>query len=114
RKRDDLIPADRRHAHPRFQEGNFEQNLNLLQPIQSISREKGCTMAQVALAWVLGRGDDIVPIPGTKKRKFLEENVGAVGVSLTETEAQTLDRALPLGAAAGFRYPEFQLKGLGI
>ncbi len=71
-------------------------------------------MAQVALAWVLGRGDDIVPIPGTKKRKFLEENVGAVGVSLTKSEADALAAALPAGAASGFRYPEFQLKGLGI
>jgi aryl-alcohol dehydrogenase-like predicted oxidoreductase len=114
RKRDDLIPADRRHAHPRFQEGNFEQNLNLLRPIEALAREKQCTMAQVALAWLLGRGDDIVPIPGTKKRKFLEENVGAVGVSLTKAEADALDKALPAGTAAGTRYPEFQLKGLGI
>ena len=74
----------------------------------------GCTMAQVVLAWVLGRGNDIVPIPGTKKRKFLEENVDAVGVSLTESEAAALDTALPPGAASGFRYTEFQLKGLGI
>jgi aryl-alcohol dehydrogenase-like predicted oxidoreductase len=114
RKRDDLIPADRRHAHPRFQEGNFEQNQNLLQPIATIARDKGCTMAQVALAWLLSRGDDIVPIPGTKKPRFLEENVGAVGVNLAESEAAMLDTALPLGAAAGLRYPEFQLKGLGI
>jgi aryl-alcohol dehydrogenase-like predicted oxidoreductase len=114
RQRGDLIESDRRHAHPRFQEGNFERNLDLLGPIEAIARAKGCTMAQVALAWVLGRGDDIVPIPGTKKRKFLEENVGAVGVSLTEAEAQSLEKALPFGAAAGFRYPEFQLKGLGI
>jgi aryl-alcohol dehydrogenase-like predicted oxidoreductase len=114
RQRDDLIPADRRHAHPRFQEGNFEQNLALLRPIEAIALEKGCTMAQVALAWVIGRGDDIVPIPGTKKRKFLEENVGAIGVSLTKSEADALTMALPPGAAAGFRYPEFQLKGLGI
>jgi aryl-alcohol dehydrogenase-like predicted oxidoreductase len=71
-------------------------------------------MAQVALAWVLGRGDDIVPIPGTKKRKFLEENVGALGVSLTESDIEALEMALPPGAAAGLRYPEFQLKGLGI
>jgi aryl-alcohol dehydrogenase-like predicted oxidoreductase len=63
---------------------------------------------------VLGQGDDIVPIPGTKKRKFLEENIGVVGVNLTRSEADALDRALPPGAAAGFRYPEFQLKGLGL
>ncbi len=71
-------------------------------------------MAQVALAWVLGRGDDIVPIPGTKKRKFLEENVGALGVALTESESEALETALRPAAAAGLRYPEFQLKGLGI
>ena len=114
RKRDDLIATDRRHAHPRFQEGNFEQNLNLLRPIEEIARKKGCTMAQVALAWVLGRGDDIVPIPGTKKRRLLEENVGALHVNLSEEEALTLEMALPAGAASGLRYPEFQLKGLGI
>jgi len=114
RQRADLIETDRRHAHPRFQEGNFERNLGLLQPIEIIARNKGCSMAQVALAWVLQRGDDIVPIPGTKKRKFLEENVAALGVNLTEAEAEALEMALPLGAAAGFRYPEFQLKGLGI
>jgi aryl-alcohol dehydrogenase-like predicted oxidoreductase len=114
RQRGDLIEGDRRHAHPRFQEGNFERNLDLLQPIETIARNKGCSMAQVALAWVLQRGEDIVPIPGTKKRKFLEENVDALGVSLTEAEAEALEMALRPGAAAGFRYPEFQLKGLGI
>src|SRR5262249_17820312 len=114
RTRDDLISADRRHAHPRFQEGNFERNLGLLEPIEAIARDKGCTMAQVALAWVLARGDDIVPIPGTKKRRFLEENVGALGVSLSKAEVEALEQAVPSGAAAGLRYPEFQLKGLGI
>lgn len=114
RQRTDLIPADRRHAHPRFQEGNFEQNLNLLQPIEAIARSKRCTMAQVALAWVLAQGDDIVPIPGTKKRVFLEENVNALDVTLSKAEMESLQRAIPPGAAAGFRYPEFQLKGLGI
>ena len=72
RRRDDLIPSDRRHAHPRFQEGNFEKNLDLLQPIGEIARAKGCTMAQVAIAWLLSRGDDLVPIPGTKRRSYLE------------------------------------------
>jgi aryl-alcohol dehydrogenase-like predicted oxidoreductase len=114
KQRDDLIAADRRHAHPRFQDGNFEKNRELLRPIEAIARAKSCTMAQVALAWVLARGDDIVPIPGTKKRKFLEENVGALGINLSEAEMEALEIALPLGAAAGFRYPEFQLKGLGI
>ena len=114
KQRDDLIPADRRHAHPRFQEGNFERNLSLLAPIKAIAEKKRCTMAQVALAWVLGRGDDIVPIPGTKKRVFLEQNATAIDVTLSEAEAEALEMALPLGAAAGPRYPETQLKGLGI
>jgi aryl-alcohol dehydrogenase-like predicted oxidoreductase len=112
--RSDLIPSDRRHAHPRFQEGNFEQNLALLKPIQSIAHAKGCTMAQVALAWLLGRGPDIVPIPGTKRRTYLEQNVAAVEIELSAAEAATLDQALPTGIAAGLRYPEFQLKGMGI
>jgi aryl-alcohol dehydrogenase-like predicted oxidoreductase len=112
--RGDLIPSDRRHAHPRFQEGNFEQNLTLLEPIQAIAQAKGCTMAQVALAWLLGRGPDIVPIPGTKRRTYLEQNVAALDVRLSAAEAATLDQAFPAGIAAGLRYPEFQLKGMGI
>jgi aryl-alcohol dehydrogenase-like predicted oxidoreductase len=112
--RGDLIPADRRHAHPRFQEGNFERNLPLLEPIRSIAEAKGCTMAQVALAWLLARGNDIVPIPGTKRRAYLEQNVAAVDLVLDRAEADELEQAFPVGAAAGLRYPEFQLKGMGI
>jgi aryl-alcohol dehydrogenase-like predicted oxidoreductase len=112
--RGDLIPSDRRHAHPRFQEGNFEQNLGLLGPIQAIAQAKGCTMAQVALAWLLGRGPDIVPIPGTKRRTYLEQNIAALDITLSAAEATTLDQAFPAGVAAGLRYPEFQLKGMGI
>ena len=112
--RGDLIPSDRRHAHPRFQEGNFEQNLALLGPIQTIAQAKGCTMAQVALAWLLGRGPDIVPIPGTKRRTYLEQNIAALDIKLSAAEATTLDQAFPAGIAAGLRYPEFQLKGMGI
>jgi aryl-alcohol dehydrogenase-like predicted oxidoreductase len=112
--RTDLIPSDRRHAHPRFQEGNFEQNLALLKPIQAIAQTRGCTMAQVALAWLLARGPDIVPIPGTKRRTYLEQNVAAVEIELSADEVAGLERAFPAGAAAGLRYPEFQLKGMGI
>ena len=112
--RGDLIEADRRHAHPRFQEGNFEKNLNLLGPIKAIADRRGCTMAQVALAWLLAQGDDIVPIPGTKKRKYLEQNAAAVDLRLTDEEIGSLDRSFPPQAAAGLRYPEFQLKMLGI
>jgi aryl-alcohol dehydrogenase-like predicted oxidoreductase len=113
-KRDDLIPADRRHAHPRFQEGNFEQNLNLLKPLQAAADKRGVTTAQIAIAWLLSRGDNIVPIPGTKRRKYLEENAVAVDITLTDAEIKALEQAFPPHAAAGLRYPEFQLKMMGI
>ena len=112
--RSDLIPSDRRHAHPRFQDGNFERNLELLPAITAIATARGCTMAQVALAWLLARGADIVPIPGTKRRTFLEQNAAAVEVELSDADVDALDRAFPPGAAAGLRYPEFQLKAMGI
>ncbi|MGH6768329.1 MAG: aldo/keto reductase [Xanthobacteraceae bacterium] len=113
-KRDDLIPADRRHAHPRFQEGNFEQNLNLLGPVRTIAAAHDCTMAQVALAWLLARGDDIVPIPGTKRRKYLEQNAAAADIALNATDVARLEQSFPPQIAAGLRYPEFQLKMMGI
>jgi aryl-alcohol dehydrogenase-like predicted oxidoreductase len=114
KRRDDLIPTDRRHAHPRFQEGNFEQNLALLRPLEQLAAEKGWTPSQVALAWLLAQGDDIVPIPGTKRRKYLEQNVAAVDLTLTAAEIDSLTAAFPPNAAAGLRYPEFQLRKLGI
>jgi aryl-alcohol dehydrogenase-like predicted oxidoreductase len=113
-KRDDLIASDRRHAHPRFQEGNFEKNLTLLGPLKAAAERRGVTMAQVALAWILARGDNIVPIPGTKRRKYLEENAAAVDITLSEAEVNALEEAFPPQAAAGLRYPEFQLKMMGI
>jgi aryl-alcohol dehydrogenase-like predicted oxidoreductase len=113
-QRDDLIPSDRRHAHPRFQEGNFEKNLDLLPPIRAIAQAHGCTMAQVAIAWLLAQGDDVVPIPGTKRRSYLEQNIAATEIELTAAELASLDRALPAGVTAGLRYPEFQLRGMGI
>jgi aryl-alcohol dehydrogenase-like predicted oxidoreductase len=113
-KRDDLIPSDRRHAHPRFQEGNFEKNLTLLGPLKAAAERRGVTMAQVALAWLLARGDNIVPIPGTKRRKYLEENAAAVDIILSDAEVEELEEAFPPQAAAGLRYPEFQLKMMGI
>jgi aryl-alcohol dehydrogenase-like predicted oxidoreductase len=113
-KRDDLIPADRRHAHPRFQEGNFELNLDLLGPLRALAQTKGATMAQIAIAWVLARGENIVPIPGTKRRSYVEQNVAAIDLTLTAAEIASLDAAFPPHAAAGLRYPEFQLKALGI
>jgi aryl-alcohol dehydrogenase-like predicted oxidoreductase len=113
-QRDDLIPKDRRHAHPRFQEGNFEKNLGLLAPISSIAQQRGATMAQVALAWLLSRGDDIVPIPGTKRRRYLEQNAQAVDITLTSAEIELLEHSFPPHIAAGPRYPESQLKNMGI
>jgi aryl-alcohol dehydrogenase-like predicted oxidoreductase len=113
-KRDDLIASDRRHAHPRFQEGNFEKNLTLLGPLKAAAERRGVTMAQVALAWLLARGDNIVPIPGTKRRKYLEENAAAVDITLRDAEVDELEEAFPPQAAAGLRYPEFQLKMMGI
>jgi aryl-alcohol dehydrogenase-like predicted oxidoreductase len=113
-KRSDLIEADRRHAHPRFQEGNFEKNLDLLGAVKAIAGKHGCAMAQVALAWLLARGEDIVPIPGTKRRKYLEQNAAAVDIALSADEVKQLADAFPPNAAAGLRYPEFQLKMMGI
>jgi aryl-alcohol dehydrogenase-like predicted oxidoreductase len=112
KRRDDLIPTDRRHAHPRFQEGNFEQNVKLLGPIEQLGKEKGWTPSQVALAWLLAKGPDVVPIPGTKRRKFLEQNVAAVDLSLTAAELAALTAAFPPDIAAGLRYPELQLRKL--
>jgi aryl-alcohol dehydrogenase-like predicted oxidoreductase len=114
RSREDLIPGDRRHAHPRFQEGNFDENLGLLPPLAAIAAEKDCSLAEVALAWLLSRGDQVVPIPGTKRRRYLEQNARAADLTLEKGDLQRLDSAFPPGAAAGPRYPEAQLKGLGI
>ena len=102
---DDLDADDYRRNAPRFQGENFQRNLDLVGEIGRIAAEKGCAPAQLALAWVLAQGRDIVPIPGTKRRRYLEENVGALSVALTPGDLARLDRALPPGAAAGTRYP---------
>ena len=112
--RSDLLSSDRRHDHPRFQEGNFERNLALLDPVKSVAEAKGCTPAQVALAWLLAQGEDIVPIPGTKRRKYLEENVAALEVMLSRAEMDLLEQTFQPGVAAGLRYPAFQLEKMGI
>jgi aryl-alcohol dehydrogenase-like predicted oxidoreductase len=111
-KPDDMGEKDRRHEHPRFQADNFERNLALLGPIKAIAEASGATMAQVALAWLLSQGDDIVPIPGTKTRKYLQENT--TRIALSAADLRSLSNAIPPDAAAGLRYPEFQLKGMGI
>ncbi len=103
---EDLASDDYRREHPRFKPGNFEKNVVLLARVEKIARAKGCTPAQLALAWLLARGDDIVPIPGTKRRKYLEETAQAVGMKLTTQEVGRLDAAIPPGATAGPRYPE--------
>jgi aryl-alcohol dehydrogenase-like predicted oxidoreductase len=101
------LPADdyRRHS-PRFQAENFQKNLDLVQRVEEIAREKNCKPAQLALAWVLAQGDNIVPIPGTKKRKYLEENVAADSIKLTKDDLRRIDEAFPPDSAAGDRYPE--------
>jgi aryl-alcohol dehydrogenase-like predicted oxidoreductase len=103
---EDLAEDDYRRHSPRFQGENFDKNLELVRRIEEIAREKGCTPAQLALAWVLARGDDIVPIPGTKRRAYLEENIAAVNVELTADDLRRIDEIAPQGAAAGTRYPE--------
>jgi aryl-alcohol dehydrogenase-like predicted oxidoreductase len=101
---DDLAPDDYRRHSPRFQGGNFEKNLELVRKIQALAARRGCTPSQLALAWVLAQGADIIPIPGTKRMRYLEENLGAAGIALTSDELRTIDSALPAGSAAGDRY----------
>jgi aryl-alcohol dehydrogenase-like predicted oxidoreductase len=108
----DLAPDDFRRLTPRFQEANFAHNLALVEAVEELARARGCTPAQLALAWLLAQGEDIVPIPGTKRRHWLEDNVGAVDVVLTAEDLARIDRAVPRGAAAGARYPEASLRAL--
>jgi len=101
----DLAADDYRRLSPRFQGENFARNLDLVDRIGVIARAKGCTATQLALAWVLAQGEDVVPIPGTKRRSYLEENLAAVAVRLTTEDLATIDAVAPRGAAAGDRYP---------
>ncbi|MGB2868652.1 MAG: aldo/keto reductase [Bacteroidota bacterium] len=102
---DALSPDDVRRNHPRFQEENLLKNTVFLAEIESIAREKHCTPAQLALAWVLAQGKEVVPIPGTKRRNYLEENVAAIDVTLSTRDLERLNQAAPPGVAAGARYP---------
>ncbi len=102
----DLVEGDSRRNFPRFQGGNFEKNLQLLGRIEELAKKKGCSPAQLALAWVLAQGQDIVPIVGTKRRSYLEENLGALNLNLTRDELRQIDEVMGKGAAAGDRYPE--------
>ena len=110
----DIPEDDRRRQHPRFQDQNLEHNLGLVRRIEEIAREKGATPSQLALAWLLAQGEDILPIPGTKHRSYLEENVEALSISLSKDDLARINEAMPLGAAAGLRYPEAQMKGVNI
>ena len=109
-----LQEKDRRRDHPRFNSDNLERNVALLQPLEAIAATHKMKPAQVALAWVLAQGKDIVPIPGTKRRTYLEQNAAAAGLALSTAEIAQLSKAFPPGIASGTRYPEKQLAGLGI
>jgi aryl-alcohol dehydrogenase-like predicted oxidoreductase len=110
RKPDDLPDSDWRRNMPRFQGENFDRNIKLLERVESVAKEKQCTPGQLALAWLLAQGDDVVPIPGVKTRSRLEENAAAVQVKLTKDDLARLDALAPKGAAAGMRYPEGGMK----
>ena len=103
---DDLPEDDYRRNNPRFQGENFKKNLDLVDKIESLAKEKDCTSSQLALAWLLAQGEDIVPIPGTKRRKYLDENAGALDVHLTRDELSAIEQVAPKGVASGTRYPD--------
>ena len=105
----DVPEGDRRHDHPRFHDENLRRNLALLKPLDELAAEKGCTQAQIALAWVLSRGTDIIPIPGSRRRTHLEENAKAVELTLSKSDCKRLESVFTIGATAGLRYPEKQV-----
>jgi aryl-alcohol dehydrogenase-like predicted oxidoreductase len=109
---DELAKDDWRRGMPRFEQENFRRNIELVEKIRAFAADKGCTPAQLALAWVLAQGDDIIPIPGTKRRRYLEENVGALDIRLTREELAEIDTLFPPGAAAGTRYPEYGMRAV--
>jgi aryl-alcohol dehydrogenase-like predicted oxidoreductase len=112
KKPEDLPADDRRRAFPRFQGENFHKNLDLVEKVAALAKQKGCTPGQLALAWVMAQGDDVIPIPGTKRMKYLEENVAALNVKLSADELAALDAILPPGVASGMRYPEHGMAAL--
>ena len=111
---DDLDPTDYRRMAPRLQSENMAKNLELVARVEAIAAAKGCTPSQLALAWVLAQGNDIVAIPGTKRRTYLRDNVAAAEIQLTADELQQLDAVAPKGATAGLRYPEAGMRRVGI
>jgi aryl-alcohol dehydrogenase-like predicted oxidoreductase len=106
---EDLAADDYRRFSPRFQGENFQKNLDLVKEVEALARERKCQPSQLALAWVLAQGDDIVPIPGTKRRKYLEENAAAMDVGLSSDDLRRLNEVFPSGAASGMRYPEHMM-----
>jgi len=113
-KLEDLAEDDYRRNSPRLQGENFQKNLDLVQKIKEMAIEKNCQPSQLALAWLLAQGEDIVPIPGTKRIKYLEENVGALSIKLSESDLERINQSAPLGAASGERYPEAAMKSLNL
>src|SRR6516165_7948980 len=109
-----LAEGDTRGRHPRFMGDNFQKNRALVERVEAIAADKRCTVAQLCLAWLLAQGDDVIPIPGTKQLERLQENLGALDVSLSPDEAKTIAEVIPIGAAAGTRYPEGGMKGVYI
>lgn len=107
---EDFAPDDHRRNSPRFQGENFQKNLDLVKKVENLAHQKKCTPSQLALAWVLAQGDDIVPIPGTKRVKYLEENVGALEVKLTSDDLAQIEKVLPKGVFAGQRYNETMMR----
>ncbi|MBI4241260.1 MAG: aldo/keto reductase [Candidatus Rokubacteria bacterium] len=108
----DIPQDDRRRDHPRFQEQNFFRNLELVRRLESIAREKGCPPSQLALAWLLAQGEDIIPIPGTRRKDRIDENLDALDVRLDTADVKRIAEAIPAGATAGLRYPEPQMKAV--
>ena len=106
RRSEDLPPDDWRRTNPRFQGENFARNLEMVKCVEAIAKEKGCTASQLALAWVLAQGKDVIPIPGTKRRSYLEQNAAAVDITLTAQELRRIEEIAPRGAASGLRYTE--------
>jgi aryl-alcohol dehydrogenase-like predicted oxidoreductase len=106
---EDFAPDDYRRNSPRFQGENFQKNLDLVGRVEALAKEKKCTPGQLALAWLLAQGEDIIPIPGTKRRKYLEENGGALNVRLTQDDLLRIDEVAPRGVASGERYPEHMM-----
>jgi len=109
RSLDSLVEGDRRRVHPRFQGENLAHNLALIEPLDQLAAAKGCTPAQIALAWVLAEGVGIVPIPGTKRRRYLEENIRAVDIRLDKADLERLNRTFVPGVTSGTRYPLSQM-----